>query len=1210
MRPFGFRLSAVAILLSFLALTASAGPVVVLPSTAGQPAQIFDEQLEPIGTVTLPTGAFKALVSPQGDRIAILSTANAAAVSFLQIVNNRVSGELVSRSLGGNPASVGAISPDGKYLVVGAAVANGPVFVFDVTSMQQVGGPIALSGSEQVIDLAFSLNSQQVFVLTNQGNIIPISIAGSPHRLSPNLDNRGTKPTALHISPTGRLFATAQGKLHEYRTTGAFEWKGTSDMDGNENPEKMIFTLNGRYGIAINKTPVYSTILLYNLDMLGTNRAGQTPSIARVGGLPLPGGVFSAAQKAQSLAPWGERGCIVLLQDLKQVYELNLTDAGGFSAAVEPSFEGLGKLSGVTGIGVSGELSNTEFLFASTGAELHRLRYEYSQTSTRRTDAGTRTISPGTISVPAVSSTGQSSRIIGYGGGIRVPLNSPALTFSVRILDTRRIPLFGKTVTFSALTNAPQVSDATVVTNADGIASVQVTPAAIAGDFSVLATGPGGETVTITATVDPTIGGGDDGNDPGGNDPPPGVTRFIRKSGDGQIGLIGFGAVSGIQPLVARLVDPENKPIVGRDVTVAAAGGAILLDHVAQRQLGENTTLKTDANGEVTISWIPLGSTSLSQAYLPYTFTFTADVATTDFRGVGFSSEGGQFYTPSILIQKPTLESPLLTVRLGETLENAVRIGANAEGALGRAPLPGVALEVTSPNQNPEAGPVVSCGEQAPLTNTEGIGVCNLTASGRTGETSITIHVGGTFRRFTGFRVLVTPGVQAPRIQSGDNQSGDPGSVLPAPLTIKVDDGSGNSTAGTPVVWTVLQPGRLALEQPVTSLPANGIATAGVRLGTTPGIYKVRATVGAKSVEFTVTVKQFTTFTLSAVSGGGQETYAGQTYANPLVVKVADPLGTPIPGITVTFAVNSGQATLGAATVATNAQGLAQTTVTAGSAAGLVSIQASLPGLAPITFNLTVRIQGPGVTADSFMSVGSLERKLTPGGLIYIAGTNLLKDVVGQVNALMLTGQLPLSLGGLTVEFQGSGGGAAYAPFYAVSNSNGYHVAMVQVPYELIGPTVTAIVRGGNGGVTTVTGIPLAPVVPSIYRETFNDVPYATVVRADGSIVRPNNPARRGERVRMYATGLGQTAPQASTNRLGVENQSITGSALVGMAGAGVQVVSVYMAPNLIGIYEVVFDIPEDAPVGDAIPLALLITPVAGGDAGYDASNPVISIAQ
>lgn len=89
--------------------------------------------------------------------------------------------------------------------------------------------------------------------------------------------------------------------------------------------------------------------------------------------------------------------------------------------------------------------------------------------------------------------------------------------------------------------------------------------------------------------------------------------------------------------------------------------------------------------------------------------------------------------------------------------------------------------------------------------------------------------------------------------------------------------------------------------------------------------------------------------------GATQTTNVSTAFATPLSVVVTDSAGTPIPGVTVTFAVpgTGASATLSAATAVTDATGTAQVTATANATPGAFTATATIPNIAtPVSFAL------------------------------------------------------------------------------------------------------------------------------------------------------------------------------------------------------------------------------------------------------------------
>ena len=77
----------------------------------------------------------------------------------------------------------------------------------------------------------------------------------------------------------------------------------------------------------------------------------------------------------------------------------------------------------------------------------------------------------------------------------------------------------------------------------------------------------------------------------------------------------------------------------------------------------------------------------------------------------------------------------------------------------------------------------------------------------------------------------------------------------------------------------------------------------------------------------------------------------------------------------------------------------------------------------------------------------------------------------------------------------------------------------------------------------------------------------------------------------IFVTGLGPTSPSVGTGSLPVPGTDalVTGSVIVGVQNAGARVVTSRLAPNLIGVAEVAFQVPSDAPTGNDVVLNVVV---------------------
>jgi uncharacterized protein (TIGR03437 family) len=406
-------------------------------------------------------------------------------------------------------------------------------------------------------------------------------------------------------------------------------------------------------------------------------------------------------------------------------------------------------------------------------------------------------------------------------------------------------------------------------------------------------------------------------------------------------------------------------------------------------------------------------------------------------------------------------------------------------------------------------------------------------------------------------------------------------------LVARIKDAGGNLLPGAAAQWEVVESGTVTLDSIVDVANSGGLVSAMATLGNTPGTALVRVRSGTGVATFILTV-QVTISELVMISGDSQTAIINQQFGQPLVVQLNDDQGAGVTGQVLSFNVESGSATLGSPTATTDQSGRATMLVTAGPNPGPIVINARFGSFTPVVFSLASRVPGPALTVGSFFNGASGAPGVVAGSVATIIAPGLAPDVQYCAVATSLIGALPLQLADVTVQF-GPDSAPLFAPIYHVCNINGEESVAVQVPFELAPGLTEVTIRVGTGS-TTVQNVPVLTVQPGIF-ETIgvNGLPHAVVLRPDRSYVSPQNPVLRGETACMFGTGLGAVNPPAATNSAGFGGQQVLATLVVGVNHQGVRVVRGNYAVNMIGIYEVCFEIPLDATTGPARPLALAI---------------------
>ncbi len=153
------------------------------------------------------------------------------------------------------------------------------------------------------------------------------------------------------------------------------------------------------------------------------------------------------------------------------------------------------------------------------------------------------------------------------------------------------------------------------------------------------------------------------------------------------------------------------------------------------------------------------------------------------------------------------------------------------------------------------------------------------------------------------------------------------------------------------------------------------------------------------------------------------------------------------------------------------------------------------------------------------------------------------------------------------------------APIYYVSPTQ---LAAI-VPYGVTGSIANVQVFNNNLGSNTVTAW-IGKTAPGVLTQSQNGLGYGDVVHLDGTLVNAKNPAKIGETVSVYLTGLGAVSPTIEDGAAGPTNPlAITpaGSITAYIGGASATVSYSGLAPQLAGLYQINLTVPTGLTAGD-----------------------------
>ena len=210
------------------------------------------------------------------------------------------------------------------------------------------------------------------------------------------------------------------------------------------------------------------------------------------------------------------------------------------------------------------------------------------------------------------------------------------------------------------------------------------------------------------------------------------------------------------------------------------------------------------------------------------------------------------------------------------------------------------------------------------------------------------------------------------------------------------------------------------------------------------------------------------------------------------------------------------------------------------------------------------------VNAASFAPVGA---PVSPGEFISIFGAGFATATT------VAPAPLPNILGGVQVLINNTP-----APLYFVSSGQ----ISCLVPFGVTGSTASFVVTTG-GRSTAAVEIPLAKTSPGIFTVPSAGTGPGAILKADFSLVSASNPAKRGDVVLVFLTGLGAVTPPISDGTLAPTNplSRVPGTLGVYIGGKQADILFQGLAPGLFGLYQLNLKIPLNSPTGNSVPFAI-----------------------
>jgi len=220
----------------------------------------------------------------------------------------------------------------------------------------------------------------------------------------------------------------------------------------------------------------------------------------------------------------------------------------------------------------------------------------------------------------------------------------------------------------------------------------------------------------------------------------------------------------------------------------------------------------------------------------------------------------------------------------------------------------------------------------------------------------------------------------------------------------------------------------------------------------------------------------------------------------------------------------------------------------------------------------------PLLTAGGVVHAASFESgvPIAPGSLITLYGARL-SDGTGQASGV----PLPSTLNGTEVRL-------GNRPLPLLFTSDGQLNA--QVPYDVPVDTQHQISVKRGDAIAVPETLTVSGAQPGIFTKSQNGSGQGAIVKQDGiTLAEPGTPARRGEVVVIYCSGLGPVSPAVQAGRAAPASplSSVTNPPTVIIGGQQAQILFAGLAPGFSGLYQINAFVPDQAQTGNAVEVTI-----------------------
>jgi uncharacterized protein (TIGR03437 family) len=213
---------------------------------------------------------------------------------------------------------------------------------------------------------------------------------------------------------------------------------------------------------------------------------------------------------------------------------------------------------------------------------------------------------------------------------------------------------------------------------------------------------------------------------------------------------------------------------------------------------------------------------------------------------------------------------------------------------------------------------------------------------------------------------------------------------------------------------------------------------------------------------------------------------------------------------------------------------------------------------------------------------------VAPGSIAAVFGSNLNDGSTVLSSSFGPDGKLVTTLGGASVRIND----VPVPVFYSTPGQLG-----VQVPFELAGQTLATVQATVGGQISVPRTIFINALAPGVFTANNQGTEAAAALHENGvTPVTAQSPARPGEIVILYATGLGVATPPLATGEPSTGNVTVA-TATVLIDGVAAEVQFSGTAPGFVGLNQINVRIPGSTRSAADVPVALIVGGVSSNTA-------------